>query len=95
MSLPHHPAAQILTRQVTDSNDPLISIKAAFSTTDRPAANLVRQSERRDLTAPISLAVFPFTELTAFRGIDAMQSDALAMDFDCITIDDGSSSGDD
>ncbi len=53
------------------------------------AADPISQGKARLLPATPTFTGRPNTELAAFGGIDAKQSNAPAMDFDGVAIDDG------
>ncbi len=79
--------------EVANGDDPLVLVNVLLVTTQRVLVNEIGKSKGSFLTTPPRLS-FTGTSLPALGGVDAEQPNALAVDFDGITIDDGGSAYD-
>lgn len=82
----HHPAIEVLGTFEADRNDATIAIDIALLAADSCPSNSIRQRKARLLPAAPAFAICAHAELAAFWGVDTKQTNALAADFDSVTV---------
>jgi hypothetical protein len=88
-----HPFADIDTVRLANCDHAPITVGVATNACHHTAANLICEGEGSVLATPIGDAVAGAV-LAAFRSVDAKKPDTLAVDLDCIAVDDRGDSGD-
>lgn len=86
MSLVDEPSTKIDPPESAPSDDPFIPISVQRLAHDRGTRNLIIKGQCRCLPTPIGLPL-PGTELITLGGIDSVETDSFAVDFQSIGID--------
>lgn len=89
----HKPGVQIDTVLMTNRNEAAIAVDIAHGAADLPTADPVGEGQCRLLSAAPALTLGRGANLSAFRGIDPMQPDALSTNFQCIAVDHAGNAG--
>ena len=85
----HQPGVEILAADAADGDDLAVAISVARLANHCLLPNVIGESEGRLLTAAVSASVSSFAVLPDFRGVDAEQPNALAVDLDNVAFNDG------
>ena len=78
---------------MTNRNEAAIAVDIAHGAADLPAADPVGEGQCRLLSAAPALTLGRGANLSAFRGTDPMQPDALSTNFQCIAVDHAGNAG--
>src|SRR5262249_29472750 len=85
--LPHEPRADVLSSDATHRDRPPLAVRVARLAGEGTAADVIGQRMRRGLSTP-PVAPVTTADLPAFRRVDAVEPDRLAVNLDCVTIAD-------
>ena len=87
MALADHPTVQIDAVRVARRDRPSVLIRSVYCTTDPASRDHPAERPGRVPAAGPGRAVRPPAVLSAFEGVDSMQADFVARDFDGIAVD--------
>ena len=86
MALPDHPAIQVDAVRVARPDRPSVLVLSVYPATDLASCDHPAERSGRSPAAGPERAVRPPAALSAFEGIDSMQADPVARDFDGIAV---------